>query len=254
MGVLTDKVALVTGASRGIGAVTAQVLAERGAWVAVSGRTLPDLEKVAAQIRNGGSHGLPVQCDATDAVQVQKMVDRVVAEWGRLDILVNNAGMGRPAMPVEEIPPDEWDNTLVLNLKSTFLSVRSAAPIMKRQKYGRIVNMSSFSGRNYARFGSAAYAAAKAGLLGFTRQMAQELGPHGVCVNSVAPNIIMTVRAKADWSTMTEERRNSILSGIPLHRLAEPREIATVIAFLSSDDASYVNGVCIDINGGSYMT
>ena len=124
MGLLTDKIALVTGASRGIGAETARLLAERGAWVAVSGRTLPDLENVATEIRNNGGISLPVQCDVTEAGQVQSMVQRVVAEWGRLDILVNNAGMGSPAVPVEEIPPDAWDKTIVLNLKSSFLCVR----------------------------------------------------------------------------------------------------------------------------------
>jgi 3-oxoacyl-[acyl-carrier protein] reductase len=125
---------------------------------------------------------------------------------------------------------------------------------MKRQGYGRIVNMSSFSGRNYSRFLGSPYAAAKAAILGFTRQMAVELGPYGICVNAVAPNFTLNERAKAKWRTLTDEERQHIISGIPLRRLAIPEEIAAAIAFLASDDASYVTGVCVDVNGGSYMT
>jgi 3-oxoacyl-[acyl-carrier protein] reductase len=177
----------------------------------------------------------------------------VIEELGRLDILVNNAGLGTPTMPVEEIAPEDWDRTLALNLKSAFLCVRAAAPVMKRQGYGRIVNVSSFAGRNYSRISGPQYGAAKAGLQGFTKHMAVELGPYGICVNAVAPSITLTDRVKAKWEGRSEEERRTILSGIPLRRLAQPEEVATVIAFLASDDASYVNGVCIDVNGGSYM-
>jgi NAD(P)-dependent dehydrogenase (short-subunit alcohol dehydrogenase family) len=247
------KIALVTGASRGIGAVTARMLSRRGAAVALSARTEADMETVAAEIRAGGGRALSIVCDVTYRAQVENMVDKVVRTWERLDILVNNAGLGTPAMPVDETPPEEWDRTLDINLKSVFLCVRAAAPVMKRQHYGRIVNMSSFSGRNYSRFLGSPYAAAKAGVLGFTRQMAAELGPYGICVNAIAPNIILTGRAKAKWEAMAEEERRRVIYGIPLQRLAEPEEIATAICFLASDDASYVNGVCLDVNGGSYM-
>lgn len=254
MGLLTDRIALVTGASRGLGVITAEVLACRGARVAVSARTVSDLEQLAVRIRKGGRQALVVPCDVMDANQVEQMVARIVKEWGRLDILVNNAGIGTPMMPVEETSSEEWDQTMAVNLKSAFFCVRSAAPIMKRQGYGRIVNMSSFSGRNYSRFLGSPYAAAKAAILGFTRQMAVELGPYGICVNAVAPNFTLTEeRAKPRWKTLTEEERQSIVLGIPLRRLALPEEVATVVAFLASDDASYVTGVCVDVNGGSYM-
>jgi 3-oxoacyl-[acyl-carrier protein] reductase len=154
---------------------------------------------------------------------------------------------------VETIDPADWDQTVALNLKSAFLCVRAAAPIMKAQKSGRIVNVSSFAGRNFSRISGPQYSAAKAGILAFTKHMAVELGPFGICSNSVAPSIVLTARVKAKWEARSPEEQERILSALPLRRLAQPEEVATVIAFLASDDASYVNGVCIDINGGSYM-
>ena len=250
---LKDRVALVTGASRGIGAATAEVLARRGARVAVSARTTSDLDQVAAKIRGGGGQALVVPCDVLDGGQVEAAVRRVVDEWGRLDILVNNAGMGTPSVPVETILPEDWDHTVALNLKSAFLAIRAAVPVMKRQQYGRIVNVSSFAGRNFSRISGPQYSAAKAGIIGLTKHMAVELGPFGIGVNSVAPSIVLTARVKGKWEARTAEEQQRILAGIPLRRLAQPEEVATVIAFLASDDASYVNGVCLDINGGSYM-
>jgi NAD(P)-dependent dehydrogenase (short-subunit alcohol dehydrogenase family) len=250
---LRDRIALVTGASRGIGAAAAEVLARRGARVALGGRTVPDLDRVAAKIKEEGGQAVAVPCDVLDARQVERMVGRVVEEWGQLDILVNNAGMGNPVLPVEEVLPEDWDHSMALNVRSAFFCVRSAAPLMKRRKYGRIVNVSSFAGRNHSRMSGPQYVAAKAGLLGFTRQMAVELGPYGINVNAVAPSIVLTARVRAKWESRAEADRRAILSQIPLGRLALPEEVATVIAFLASDDASYVNGACIDINGGSYM-
>jgi len=250
---LKDRVALVTGASRGIGACTAELLAQRGAKVALSARTTSDLEGVAAKIVKAGGEALAVPCDVTDLAQVEKMVQTVIDKWGRLDILVNNAGIGTPTMPVEQIPPADWDQTITLNLKSAFLCVRTAAPQMKKQQYGRIVNVSSFAGRNFSRLSGPHYGSAKAGLQGFTKHMAVELGPFGICTNAVAPSVVFTDRVKKRWEARTEEDRKTILAGIPLRRIAQPLEIATVIAFLASDDASYINGVCIDINGGSYL-
>jgi len=250
---LNDRVALVTGASRGIGAFTAKVLARRGAKVAVSARTVSDLEAVAASIRKNGGEALAVPGDVVEPAHVASMFETVVKKWGRLDILVNNAGLGTPAKPVEEVLPEEWDQPILLNLKSVYLCIRAAAPAMKRQGYGRIVNVSSFAGRFFSRLSGPHYSSAKAGVIGFTRHMAAELGPFGVCVNSVATSPVLTERVKVKWETRPEEERQRILAGIPLGRLAQPEEIATVIAFLASDDASYVNGACIDVNGGSYM-
>jgi 3-oxoacyl-[acyl-carrier protein] reductase len=251
--ILQDRVALITGASRGIGASTAKILAQRGARVAVSARTVSDLEGVAAAIHKNGGEAFVVPCNVVDPPQVGKMIEAVLKKWGRLDILVNNAGLGTPARAVEEVSPEEWDETIRLNLKSVFLCTRAAAPGMKKQKYGRIVNVSSFAGRFFSRLSGPSYSSAKAGMLGFTRHMAAELGPFGICVNSVAPSPTLTERVKVKWDSRPEEERRKILAGIPLGRVAQPEEVATVIAFLASDDASYVNGVCIDVNGGSWM-
>jgi len=250
---IKDRIALVTGASRGIGAATAQVLARRGVRVAVAGRTASDLENVVAGIRREGGQGLAVVCDVMDPDQVQRMVARVLEEWGRLDILVNNAGRGSPSVPVEEVSIEDWDHSLSLNLKSAFLCVRAVAPVMKRQGYGRIVIVSSLAGRFYGRMTAPHYGAAKAGLLGLTRNLAVELGPYGICVNAVVPSLALTPRLKAQIDALTEEARQRLLSGIPLRRLAEPEEVAAAIAFLASDDASYINGVSLDVNGGTYM-
>ncbi len=251
--VLNGRTALVTGASRGIGAATAKVLARRGVKVALSARTVADLEQVAADIKGEGGQALVAPCDVLDAAQVEGVVKGVVDTWGRLDILVNNAGMGTPTQPVETISPADWDATVTLNLKSAFLCVRAAVPVMKRQQYGRIVSVSSFAGRNFSRISGPQYSAAKAGILAFTKHMAVELGPFGISANSVAPSIVLTARVKAKWEARPPEEQEKVLAGIPLRRLAQPAEVATVIAFLASEDASYVNGVCIDINGGSYM-
>lgn len=251
--ILKNKIAFVTGASRGIGAAAAQILAKRGAKVALAARTVPDLEDVASVIRQSGSEALVVSGSVLDVDQINNMVKKVIEHWGRVDILVNNAGLGTPISPVEEIREEDWDQTIALNLKSAFLVTRAVVPFMKRQKYGRIVNVSSYAGRNYSLISGPQYSAAKAGLLGFTKHMAAELGPFGICVNAVAPSIVLTARVQAKWAARSEEEQRRILERIPLRRLAQPEEVATVIAFLASDDASYVNGVCIDINGGSYM-
>jgi 3-oxoacyl-[acyl-carrier protein] reductase len=254
---LKGRIALVTGASRGIGAATAIMLGSRGAQVAASARTVGDLEKVVAEIEKEGGQGLAVPCDVTDVNQVERMVSSVMNKWGRLDILVNNAGMGGRGMGqgkfVEDISLEEWDRLITLNLKSVFLCIRAVAPIMKKQGYGRIVNMSSVAGRSHSDLTGPVYGSAKAGILGLTRYMAAELGPYGVTVNAVAPSIVMSQRVKAKFEARSEEERRKYLMNIPLGRLAEPEEVASAVAFLASDDASYINGVSLDVNGGRHM-
>lgn len=250
---MKDRVALVTGGSYGLGEATATLLASRGALVALSARSVSELERVATKIREDGGQTLVVPCDVRDAEQVERMVAHVIEKWGRLEVLINNAGLGTPNLTVEKISLEEWDRHMDSNLKSAFLCTRATVPIMKKQSYGRIVNVSSFAGRNFSRYLGSPYTSAKAGMIGFTRHMAMELGPHRICVNAVAPTLILTKRAKVMWETLSEEERRTIISPIPLRRLAEVGEVAAAIAFLASDDASYINGVCLDVNGGSYM-
>ncbi len=251
---MKDRVALVTGASYGLGAVTAELLASQGALVAVCARTVADLEQRVEEIRRKGGQAMVAACDLRDEEQVRNMIARVVEHWGRLEILVNNAGWGIPRnIPMENISTEDYDSSMASNLKSAFFCIRAAIPVMKKQHYGRIVNVSSVGGRSYAYTLGAPYSAAKAGMIGLTRQLAVELGPFGICVNAVAPGLMLTKRAKQIWEALSEEKREAMLSRIPLRRIAEVKEIATAIVFLASDDASYVNGVCLDVNGGIYM-
>jgi len=250
---LQDRVAIVTGSSRGIGEATARLLAARGAWVALAARTGHELERIAAEINSAAGTALAAPTDVTDPASVERMVRRVLSTWGRIDILVNNAGMGTPMMPIEEVDIQAWDETIALNLKAAFLCVRAVAPHMKARRQGKIVNISSVAGRNYSLLSGPQYGTAKAGLQGFSRQMAVELGPYGINVNTVAPSITLTARVAAKWEARPQEERREILRGIPLRRLARPEEIAAVVAFAVSDDASYLCGATIDVNGGAYM-
>ncbi|MBN1103302.1 MAG: SDR family oxidoreductase [Deltaproteobacteria bacterium] len=208
---LKDRVALVTGAWRGIGAATAEVLAHRGAQVAMSARTTSDLDRVASRIRDEGGQAFVVPCDVLNLTQIEAAIDAVVRHRGRLDILVNNTGLGTPIMPVEAISPSDWDRTLALNLKAAFLCIRAAAPVMKRQGCGRIVNVSSIAGWHFSLMSGPKYSAAKAGIIGLTKHMAVELGPFGINVNSVAPSVVLTERVKAKWEARGEEERQRIL-------------------------------------------
>jgi NAD(P)-dependent dehydrogenase (short-subunit alcohol dehydrogenase family) len=171
-----------------------------------------------------------------------------------VDILVNNAGGGTSLRYLEEVTEDDWKLTIDSNLKSAFLCCRAVTPPMKRQRYGRIVNVSSVAGRNVSRLSGPQYSSAKAGMLGLSRHLAQDLGPFGITVNAVAPGPTLVDRVAKKWALRSEADRAHILSNIPLGRLAEPEEVATVIAFLASDDARYVTGVTIDVNGGSFMS
>ncbi|MCL4534711.1 MAG: SDR family oxidoreductase [Bacteroidetes bacterium] len=264
---LRDKVAIVTGAGDGIGRATALAMAREGARVVAVDIDPARLEAVAAQIRGSGSQVLPAQADVSLAAPVEAMVKQAVDTWGRVDILVNGVG-GSGITPryrehgtagqtwVEEIAEEDWDGTMVLNLKSVFLCCRAAIPHMKRQGYGRIVNFSSIAcerGMANSQWAYAAYAAAKAGVIGFTRQMARELGPFGITANCVAPGSVSNPRMEARRGQRTEEENRQALLQIPLRRISSPDEQAAALVFLASDEASYITGVTIDVNGGTYF-
>jgi 3-oxoacyl-[acyl-carrier protein] reductase len=225
---LAGRVAIVTGIAHGIGAGIAEALAARGAVV----------------------HGCDLDTvDVTDAAQVNAFVDSI----GRVDILVNNAGgvVGQVGRPLEEVSEDEWRAVVDANLTSTFLCTRAVAPGMKEQRYGRIVNISSGAGRSVSLTGIQAYASAKAGQIGFTRQTAHELGPYGITVNSIAPGFVLSNPTSiAQYESYGQEGQARLLESIATRRLGTPEDIANGVLFFVSEQSSWVTGQVISIDGG----
>jgi len=239
------KVALVTGGGRGIGAATAQLLAREGAKVAVSDLDVAPAQEVAGPIR-----GLAIACDVTDRAQVDAMVERTVKDLGRLDILVACAGITRDNL-LFKMTDEDWDAVIDTHLKGTFFSVRAAQKHMVEQKYGKVVLLSSTSALGNR--GQTNYSTAKAGLQGMARTLAIELGPFNVNVNVVAPGFVETRMTRSTAERMGvdfEAFKVGAASQIPLRRVGQPEDIASVIAFLCSDESSYVSGQTIYVRGG----
>jgi 3-oxoacyl-[acyl-carrier protein] reductase len=241
---LTGRVAVVTGAGRGIGAATARLLAQAGAQVALVDRDAAGVTQTAEQIGVAGGEALHFTNDVTDSFAVERTFDRVAEEWGRLDVLVNNAGTLREA-PLEDLTDDDFRDTLDVNLRAAMVCARAALPHMLRQGRGRILSAASGSTRLGSQ-GLTAYAAAKAGIVGMTRTWARELGPRGITANAVAPGLIEgeTVR------TVPADELELTLARIPARRLGRPEEVASVYLFLASDLASFINGAVVGVDGG----
>ncbi len=256
----TGKVAIVTGAGGGLGALYAATLAREGAAVAAVDRVATGVEETAAAVRAAGGRCLPVGADLTEPEQVDRMVGAALDEYGRIDILVNNAGGGssseRNAGSIEEETPTSWDGLVDANLKTAFLCIRAVAGPMKRQRYGKIVNVSSRSARitDPTVHQSPAYASAKTGVLGLTRFVARELGPFGITVNCLVPSLTLSGPVlQAYWDRMSETAQERYLQQVALRRLPRPEEMASAVLFLCSDESSYITGVSLDVNGGSFM-
>jgi 3-oxoacyl-[acyl-carrier protein] reductase len=245
-----DQVVVVTGAAVGIGAAMAGMFAREGARVAILDIDVARLDEVARGIAAHGAEVLAHRCDVTSPADVGQAVDIIVGRWGRLDVLVNNAGGFYKIASIEEIDHDEWETILRLNLTSVFICSKAVVPIMKRQRGGRIVNMASIAGRTGNIPTAAHYAAAKAGIIGLTRQLAREVAAHGVLVNAVAPGTTATPRVLA---ARPPEATRALAAAMPIGRLAEPAEIAEVVLFLASDAARFVTGATLDVNGGQAM-
>jgi 3-oxoacyl-[acyl-carrier protein] reductase len=244
---LKDKRAFITGGSQGIGKACALVLAEAGADVAIGGRVPEKLNKVAEEIQGLGRKVLPVVVDVTHAGQIREAFSRVNSEFGRLDILVNNAGITKDGLLLR-MKMEEWDLVLESNLKSVFLCTQEAIKIMLRQRYGRIINISSVVAQT-GNTGQANYVASKAGIEGFTKSVAMEVASRNITVNAIAPGFIDTAMTQV----LAEPIKTKLLEKIPLGRMGLDREVAYGAKFLASDEAAYITGQVLHINGGMYM-
>ena len=248
---LNGKVALVTGASSGIGRATATALAASGAVVAINfNRNESGAEAARAEIVNAGGKAIVVQADVTKAADVQSLVKQTQLEFGPIDILVNNAGSLIERLKILELSDERWDEVINLNLKSAFLCSKAVAETMIIRKSGSIVNVSSIAGRNGGALGSIHYSTAKGGIITFTKGLAKELAPHGVRVNAVSPGVIATPYHEQFSSA---DMMKAYIGMIPLGRIGQPEEVANVICFLASDAASFLVGETIEINGGMFM-
>lgn len=254
---LDGRIALVTGAGRGFGQAVSTLLAARGADVACCD-ILPAVAKTAAGIVNNddGRRAISGVVDVSDEDQIQAFVARVEQELGAVDILVNNAGgtLGFKRQAVDEVATDSWRQIMAVNLDGAFYCTRAVAGGMKRRRWGKIVNISSGAGRSHSRTGIQAYAAAKAGLIGFTRQVAVELGPYNVNVNSVAPGLVLsTDEYRGHWAARTEQQREETMASLALRRLGTVEDIAEAVAFLVSERGRYITGQTLGVDGGHWM-
>ena len=250
MGRLEGSVAFVTGAGRGIGAATALRMGEEGARVALADLDTEGCQQVAAELSKIGSEGLVLSCNVADSAMVRDAVDKTASHFGRLDILVNNAGVLRDNL-LFKMSEDDWDTVMNVHLKGAFLCSRAAQKYMVEQKYGRIVSLSSTSALGNR--GQANYSSAKAGLQGFTRSLAIELGQFGITVNAVAPGFIDTEMTRSTARRQGLNPDDVIAQAsktIPVRRVGQPRDVANVICFLASEEAGFVSGQIIYVAGG----
>ncbi|MEU8175206.1 glucose 1-dehydrogenase [Microbispora hainanensis] len=246
----TGKFAVVTGAARGIGAAIARRLAAEGAAVACVDLTADRCASIVDEITVTGGRAVAFGCDVSDSAQVEALVPGVMAEFGQIDVLVNNAGLTRDNL-LFRMSEEDWDKVVDVNLKSVFLMSRAVQKHMVEQRSGAIVNLSSRSALGNR--GQANYSAAKAGIQGLTATMAIELGPFGIRVNAVAPGYVATPMTEATavrLGVTPEEHQATMAQAVPLRRVGQPTEIASVVAFFASDDASYVTGQTLYVNGG----
>ena len=244
---LEGKAALVTGGARGIGKEIALRFAREGADIAICDVNLEETQVLAKEIQKTGRQCLAFKTDATDSKDVQATIDKILDKLGKLDILINNAGITRDSL-VLRMSEEDWDKVIAVNLKGCFVCTRAAAKVMLKQRFGKIVNLASIIGI-MGNTGQANYAASKAGIIGLTKSVAKELASRGICVNAIAPGFIKTEMT----ARLSEDVQKRMLSGIPLGRFGEPKDVADLALFLSSESSSYITGQVIQIDGGMLM-
>ena len=245
---LKGRVGMVTGGARGIGKVIALGFLREGAKVAIIDSDKERLEMLKKETGKEKQEVTVISCDITKSGDVKEMVERVRKEFGRIDILVNNAGIIRRGT-IETVTEEDWDRVIEVNLKGTFNCCKAVAPIMKDQGYGKIVNVSSIAGKVGDITSAPGYGPSKAGVDALTKTLARQLAPYGINVNAVSPHAIET-EMSAQWS---EERRREIIASIPLGRLGKPEDVAAAVLFLASEEASFITGEILDVNGGALM-
>jgi 3-oxoacyl-[acyl-carrier protein] reductase len=244
---LKDKVAVITGASQGIGRDTALALAEAGAKVAIAARNEEKLAALANDIAAAGGEALAVKMDVADAEQVKAGFKQIVEKFGRLDILVNNAAITRDGLAMR-MKKDDWEAVLGTNLTGAHLCIQQALPVMMKARAGRIINISSVVAQS-GNAGQANYVAAKAGLMGLTKAIAIEIASRGITVNAVAPGFIETPMTEV----LPDKVKEELKTRIPLGRMGSPRDVAAAILFLASDEAAYITGHVLNVNGGMHL-
>lgn len=247
---LSGKVAIVTGAGRGIGRAIARTLANEGVTVVITDFKQDLLNDAEQEWQDAGWPGARLVCDVRLPADCKRVAETVVAEFGRIDILVNNAGVASGAR-LESLPEEIWDANIDTNLKGVMLMAQAVVPAMKQQQSGRIISASSFAAI-IPSIGGTAYAASKAGVESLTRVLAGELGPYGVTVNAYAPGMIPTQMNR--FAEQSDERKEKLLDTLSLRRWGDPQDVANLIVFLASDQASYITGTLIDVSGGKLAT
>jgi 3-oxoacyl-[acyl-carrier protein] reductase len=245
---LKDRAAIVTGAARGIGKAVSLAFVREGAKVALADVEKAGLEALEEEIQAEGGQAIAVTCDVSSSSEVEQMVSRVQEAFGRIDVLVNNAGIIRRGT-IETVTEEDWDRVIAVNLKGPFNCSKAVVEIMKRQGYGKIVNVSSIAGKMGDITSAPGYGPSKAGMDALTKTLARQLAPYGINVNGVAPHAIET-EMSAEWPP---ERRKAIIDAIPLKRLGKPEDVAETVLFLASDAAAFITGEIIDVNGGFLM-
>lgn len=254
----TNKVAVITAAANGIGRATAQIMVREGATVIVVDNHQARLDEAVPALRKVSGKG-PGRVegklvDALDAAAVDRLVADVARDHGRIDILVNAVGgstvIDNPQATTEQLAFADWQKLIAFNLDGTFLFTHAVIPVMKRHRGGKIVNLASIAGRGLSMNSSSAYAAAKGGIIAFTRKLAHELGPEGINVNAIAPSVTLTERIRPHWEKRSQASQAEEIERTPLRRVAEAVDQANVICFLASSDADFVTGLTIDVTGG----